>query len=355
MAKEEELQDKLMPIAGLKSLLKHAKDEPQSCAFGLTKDKTAVLLLDKLMKPKKVRDALKKDAGDAVVPNTIRFGTVSIKPEDTSTLNFTVNKPEVGGTITAMVKLAKKMSYAGVVINADEGLDKEDEEQPQASTIPPPPPAPGSGQPPIDWGGIRKRADALMERMHKLLGQDPGRQDQLTGLAQAMNQAFGAQNLPATEQAMKAFEEALNAAPPPPPPPPPPSGDNPLMKSAQIWTATTRKVKGDLDRLRGAIINAYPDDGLAKQLGDAFDARVAELRKQLDEPILMQLLNAATKEQNEQKRAAGIEGAKKVIAKHAAFFEGQGIIGDLDANPFLPLTIKTTMSTTLAAMEKTVH
>ncbi len=55
-------QDDLIPLQKLKQLVGHAEDEPLGCAFGLTKEKTALLLVDKLLTPKKLRDKMKKEA-----------------------------------------------------------------------------------------------------------------------------------------------------------------------------------------------------------------------------------------------------------------------------------------------------
>lgn len=366
MADKDDPQDKLMPLGGLKAMLKHAKAEPMACAFGLTKEKAPLLLLDKIMGPKKVRDTMKKEAGDAVVANTIRFGTVSIKEEDPTTLNFTVNKPEVGGTIIALVRLAKKCSYGGVVINADPKLDEEEQAEQQApatpapgpqaaepSTIPTAPPLPGSDQPPLDWAGRRKELVELVKRMAAQLPEQPTRKDEWGRLAEAAKAALDSMNYPNTETAIAAFRDSLAAAPPPKAPPPP--GDNPFAKSAQAWTITRTRVSNDIDRLRDAITAAYEGDGLAPSLGSAFDAKVTKLRAELADNALVEKLREINQEAEPEGRAKRIGEAKQILARHSGFFSGEAIVGDLDENPFVPLKIKATLTATLAALEKAVH
>ena len=160
MPEKPDPQEALLPLAKLKPLVALAETRPVSIAFGLTKEKTALLLVHKTAKPKKVAAQLKDDAKASLELNSLRFGRITIDKSDPETVRFSVNKTEVGGTIAALVRLIKRTGYPGIVINPDAALETESEDDapvtsalsdpgaPSQSAEPPPPPAPPEPPPP---------------------------------------------------------------------------------------------------------------------------------------------------------------------------------------------------------------
>ena len=133
-----DVQNEILPHQKLKEALALCEKRPLGCAFGLTKDKKeCVLLVDKLAKPKRVQAVLQTNGKPFLDMTTLRFGRVEVDVEnDPGTLKFTVNRSEAGGTMTTLVKLAKKAGYQGIVINVGDVLENELEED-GAVTAPP--------------------------------------------------------------------------------------------------------------------------------------------------------------------------------------------------------------------------
>lgn len=357
MADKDEPQEKLMPLAGMRIMAKHAKDGPMPCAFGLTKEKAPLLLIEKLMKPKKVRDTLKRDAVDAVVPGSIRFGTVVVKEEDPTTLNFTVNKPEVGGTIAALVKLARKISFAAVVINVDESLENEEEHQEQTvAPAAPPPPAPPP--PPPDDSALTARLRALVQQAAKVIAADPARHDALMALAQQVRAALGGHDLPgatAHADALEAALQAARAASQAQPAAAEHSGPVALAKSRLAWLAVRRKLESDLEALAEKIIEY--DGGDEPRFADLdvhVTTRIASVLAGLDESLadaLDHAYNAADPEQ----QMASVAKAQHIIQSYEGFIAKDKLLGALDTNPFLPLATMKAVTATLTTLAKALH
>ena len=99
-AADRDPQDEIMPAALMKPVLTKAKTEKVSVVVGLTKTKDGLIMLHAKMPPKKLRGTLLKAAKQCevdLVVQTVRFGTASIAPDDTSVLTLTLNKPPVSG------------------------------------------------------------------------------------------------------------------------------------------------------------------------------------------------------------------------------------------------------------------
>jgi hypothetical protein len=81
--------DDIMTPAAIKPLLALSKREPVSAAVGVTADKLGVLLLHKMMKPKKVLAQLRAEAKKVQLvldSPSLRFGTAEVNPEIDSAL-----------------------------------------------------------------------------------------------------------------------------------------------------------------------------------------------------------------------------------------------------------------------------
>ena len=125
-------------------------------------------------------------------------------------------------------------------------------------------------------------------------------------------------------------------------------------KSRLAWLAARKKVESDLDKLRGAIVTAYANDGIAADLEKRYTEKVAPVLANLDER-LADKLDEATNATDPQQRAALVAEAKKIMQDYETYLAGEKIIADLDTNPFVPVAIQQTIAGTLATLEKTVH
>ena len=130
----------LMAVAELRPVLMQSKRKPVSCAVGLTKDKQAVVLLDRKMKPRKLMAEFKsraKGAGLELDMTSVRFGRVALQGED-GTVAFTVNKAAPKAMEVGLTRKLRPAGVRKVEIGVDAKLEDEDDTedgQDGASTV----------------------------------------------------------------------------------------------------------------------------------------------------------------------------------------------------------------------------
>jgi hypothetical protein len=369
-------QDDILPTAKLKQLLGLAEKEPLSCALGLTKDKKhALLLIDKIAKPKKVKSQLEKDAKDVIDKGTVRFGRVSIDAKnDSGTVRFDVNLKEAGGTITGMIRLLRLAQYSGCVFNEITSLDNEPEEDapasaapapqptaPAAAAPPPPPPPPPPSQQPIDASALKARLTALVQRIPAALAVDPSRKEALLGLAKQAQLMLGTNNLKTATQHIDDLEKALGdtpsggtTSPTPETGAPKPGAAVTYAKSRLAWIAARQKVSAEIAKLRAQLLTEYKEDPRSVEILDAYDTRAGNVLGGFDEK-LADKLDEATNAEDAALRTKLVAEAKALIATYQQFLDGEKLIADFDENPFVPLTIRATMGATLTALSAAIH
>lgn len=126
--------DAIMPAAAMRPLLNTSKQKPVSCAVALTKDKDAILLLHRTMRPRKVMAELRKQASAAKVDldlTTLRFGRATVDgASDSQCVNISTNK-EVPNANGFEMKLRERLKPAGFKrcsLTVDAALDGEPED-----------------------------------------------------------------------------------------------------------------------------------------------------------------------------------------------------------------------------------
>ncbi len=413
--------DDIMKVAGMKAMLNLLTSEsskPINCAVAKTEDGEAVVLLEKLGKPKGARKILVDEAKKAKLDltlMTIRFGTVGLKPGENDTLLFTVNKEPAGGAIFEKLvrdrcKLAgwQKIQFAvnGDLENEDDkpGADAATAQPTQAVPPPPPPPPPGAATtasadavppppppmpdgapasasadavpppPPLpqqqaapDAGELARQLAALIPQIPKVAGTDQAKLATLGNLAKAANIALKTNNFKTAQAAITKLAEELKAAGPagpdtetatptaqPTQPKAAEAGPVAYGKARLAWIAARRNMVSDIEKLREAIKSTYEKEGLAGELEKAYQARVLRIFDSLDEQ-LADKLDDATNEADAIKRAKLVTEARGLIDKYRTYLAGEPLIADLDSNPFVPLSIQKTVGGTLDALSKAVH
>jgi hypothetical protein len=291
MADKPDPQEGLLPLAKLKPLVGLAETRPVSVAFGLTKEKTALLLLNKTAKPKKVAAQLKSDAKASLEPNSLRFDRITIDKSDPDTVRFSVNKTEVGGTITALLRLIKRIGYQGIVINPDTALETESEDDVEAPTdrsasgdlapsqsAEPPAPPPEPSPPPA-----------------------------------------------ATRAALPADPLALGKA-----------GSNgaavALTKSVLLWDATRRYLESQIKPLQQAILEASSDEGDFEAIKSGTPVLEAVVER-LDARLSAKL-NQIHGTPDQAMRVQLRKEAKDIVTEYEGYMASEPLVGALDANPF---------------------
>jgi hypothetical protein len=356
----------------LKALLIKSKKEPVSCAVGKGKEAgSAYILLDKIKQPKALESALKGQFADIKDP---RHGSASVDVDDNPKLVvFQLNKPSSGLSVR-LLKLVKQVGFSKVKLeyedgSAAEGLgDEEDEgaesarEEISASStdVPPPPPPPSPSAPPVDAKALKERLTALVQRMAQVIGADPSRKDALMTLAKQAQLMLGTNNLVSALQSTDELEAVLANAPATAPTgtaeaqKSSASGPVAYAKSRLAWLAVRKKMETDLDTLRKEILAYYKDQDIAPDLDARYAERVAPVLANLDE-ALADTLDMATNATDPTQRTKLITESRQIIKRYQDFMASEPIFAELDANPFVPLTITKTITATLTTLAAAVR
>lgn len=359
----------IMKPAGMKPLLRNSKNRTVYAAIGLTKDKDGVVLLDYLVKPKKLLAMLKDEAKKVKLEldaPSLRFGTALVDTDvDAELVKFTVNKQAPGVMEVKLRDLLKVAGYKQVQIGVDEALESEAEEGEQqegatSSAAPPPPPSappPPPLAPKQDPDALANLLKQLTLQIPKVADGDAAVQQDLVRLSTAAETTLAGGNLQQAETEIAALRHAmaaamdaakLKAA-----------ADGPastvtFAKSRLAWLAARKKVESEIDKLRSEIVNTYKAQGIAAELETRYREKVAPLLNTWDESLADKLDEAANAT-DAATRAKLVGEAKAIMTRYAKYLAGDRIIGDLDNNPFVPLTIQKTIAGTLSMLSKAVH
>jgi hypothetical protein len=350
----------------MKRLLMKSKQEPVNCAIGQGGDATiALLLLDKVKGPKSVEKDLAKQFPDA--KNT-RFGSAHVDMElDPKEVRFRVNKA-APGIARKLVKTLKGTGFTKAVIVLDDDgsvLEQagEEDEAPQPAppaagtqaappAPPPPPPAPPPPQP--NAADLTRLLTEQVKRIPGVLATAPALKDQFAKLATTAQAALKAGSLAEAASGVAALRQALDGAGNGAAPQPTSGGSQVnYIKSRLAWLAARKKIESDIEKLRSEIVATFTEDGTGPELDKLYRDRVAPVLTTLDESLadkLDEAMNAADPEQHRKL----VGEARTIIDRYTAYVNGEALLADLDDNPFLPLTIKPTLTATLATLHKTI-
>lgn len=299
----------IMSPAEMKPILALAKKgAPVSCAIALTEEKEGVILLDKKRKPKKVFAELKKQAASAglrLETTSIRYGRASIDTDQEAGLvTMTVNKEAPGALRPKLLESLKKAGFGKLEIIVEEGLEEESEEDETegqgasaggtAASIPPPPPPPPMPPPP-------------QKPVAPPTAQEPTSDKPRAGIVE-------------------------------------------FQKSRLIWLAARKKVAGEIDQLKEAIVEEFEDDedeaeamGALDQLDEVLLNFDASLVDKLDD-----LLNAS----DEATRTKLSGEVKHIVAGYIGYIKSNPLVAQLEGDsPFgVKLSVGSTLLNTLKVL-----
>jgi hypothetical protein len=361
--------DSIMKPAAMKLLLAVSKREPLQAAIALTSDGEGIVLLDKKMKPKKVRTQLLKDAKDAKINiqnSTIRFGKAEVDTEyDATMVRFFINKDAPGNMRKPLIDVFKLASYSKVEFNVDAAFEEESEDEtegqeatttnaiPAAPPAPPPTAPPPPTQPALDASKLQQMLAQLTLAIPKVAGTDDVLQQSLVALSDAAQASLTANDLAKASQGIEALRRALGeamdaaklkAAGP---------GVVAYAKSRLAWIAARKKMESDIDALRVKIVETFKDDAIAPQIETNYRAKVAPVLERLD-ASLADKLDEATNATDPAARAKLVAEAKSKLSFYAKYLAAEPLLKDLDENPFLPLTIRATIGGTIQQLARIV-
>ncbi len=194
---------------------------------------------------------------------------------------------------------------------------------------------------------LAKQLAALIPAIPKAAGTDDARKAQMMKLATDANVNIKTGNLKYAADFIEQLKTAMAG-----------SGEGATPKavatSRLAWVDTKKRVEADVEKLRAALAQTYADAPYGKEIDAKFRTVVAPVLATFDDR-LTEALDDLMNEADEIKRTQAIAGARAVMKDYLSFAMSDKLIGDLDANPFVPLTIRATVTTTLAALAKTMH
>jgi hypothetical protein len=376
MAKEV---DTGMDKGEMKKLLMKSKKEPVNFSFGMGSDASfALLMLDRIKAPKAVEKELEKKFSDA--KNT-RFGSAEVDTEeDAKKVKFIVNKP-ISGFGRKLVKTLKGTGFTKVQILLEDGTSVEDYSEEEESETqeaqsddrtqaqidagvppPPPPPPPQQQAPQLNADQLMQLLTAQVRLIPDVVKITPALKDMLTKLAASGQVNIKTNNLTYAKVAIDQLTRAIADAPKQPPQQQqqqqqgttPEGAKGTYTKSGQAWLATRKKIEEDIEKLRAEIVATYEAQGIGAKLDAAYRARVQPVLDALD-TSLADTLAAATKAADPKEQTTLVADAKAILQRYQQFVASDATIGDLDANPFVPLQLAKFVGGTLDTLSKAVH
>ncbi|MBW4091349.1 MAG: hypothetical protein HIU82_09600 [Proteobacteria bacterium] len=262
--------------------------------------------------------------------------------------------PGLKKKLTKMLKRFKPVPFKSVKLMVD-GKEVEDLDDPEDTDTD----NYDDGAPVVDLAALKRRLADLARQVQVV--PDVARKGELARMASQANAFITAGSGSAAETALDALRDALAAGGGGTSGNGTGNGTNGggdragvYAKSGEAWLKARSRVEADIEKLRAQLVETYKDDGIAGEIESRFRARVVPVLAALGANLPARLA-AASGATDSNARAAQIKEAQDILTTCKAFLDSEPLIADLDANPFVPLTIHQTMSATLAALEKVVH
>jgi hypothetical protein len=117
------------------------------------------------------------------------------------------------------------------------------------------------------------------------------------------------------------------------------------------WVTARQKIDADVSKLHAAISAAYQGRAVADDLEKAFSAQTGRVLGSLDASLADKLSELANAKDSGQ-HAALVAEARQIVQRYASYVASEPIIAALDANPFVPIAIQETVSTSLTDLAK---
>ncbi len=287
----------------------------------------------------------------------VTWGVATASPDDASAILLTLEGPKVSGLKKIgerMLKTFKPQPFATLIVMVEGKEDLSDEEQDADTT-------------PTDDGAAQRfteRLKVLAPALTKAVqegvkGADAARLKASEAGVLARKLDFAAA-MALLEEAEKHLRAALGSLRSPPVKPEQPPTTTPtagfsivnLQKSRLAWLATRKSVKEQLQKLEATIVAELKGDPDLPNL--TTDIRqLDEVLNRLDER-LADKLDEALNAQDPKARQRLHQEAFALMAAYRDYVSRDAFVADLETNPFMPMTLRTTVLGTLAAMQKTL-
>ncbi|MBT9456043.1 MAG: hypothetical protein IV097_05415 [Burkholderiaceae bacterium] len=114
------------------------------------------------------------------------------------------------------------------------------------------------------------------------------------------------------------------------------------------WGATRKKIQGELQKLEKAILDAYKDHTVLPEVAKGV-RKLDQVLEVFDES-LNDALDAALNSADPEVKKRHHDQARDIIARYQGFLKSDAMVQELDANPFVPIAVQSTLSSTLAVL-----
>lgn len=228
----------------------------------------------------------------------------------------------------------------------------------------PAPPAPNGAAKGDD---LRKEAEALLatitgmvKQVMPFLGAVPGLGDMVKQIVASAQASVKAGDLGTAQGLADQLREILGnmgaqGGATPSPAASPPSKPAPAnAKARHAWVATRKKVADEVGKLHDTFSSAVEGHGMADELTKAFRERVDSVLENLDEH-LAHTLEAVDQATDQGQRAKLVQQAHALVQRYQSHIASDPVVAMLDRNPFVPISIQKTMTTTLSALAKAIR
>jgi hypothetical protein len=309
----------------LKILLRKSKSAPVNCAVAASgEDRTlGVMLLDKVKASKAVSTQLEKRYPKATL---VRWGTAEVDTDvDPKLVTFTLNK-NVTGLGKKLKKSLKGTGYTKVLINFEDGSPSEqelDEEEGAPQTA----------------GAARPGATVESESPESETTENSSPTVNATAGSEAPQEAAIKAEAEQETEAKEAEEAEQQTAASP-------QIAAKHVTSAKIWIGTRAKVQAEVDKLKAEILKTYQGQAVVSEIEKAYVGKVQPAIDKFDLALAQKLAEASKATDAATQAKLGTE-ARAILGRYVQYVASEPLIKELDENPFVPLSIRPTVITTL--------
>jgi hypothetical protein len=127
-----------------------------------------------------------------------------------------------------------------------------------------------------------------------------------------------------------------------------------IAKAQTAWGATLQKVEGDLGKLHNAFGSAFKGHDQEEEIGKAFRSRVEGVMQSFDKE-LHEVLESVNRARGRREREEMVKRAHEILARHRRRIESDQTIVQIDANPFVSMSIGKTIGTTIDALARAIR
>jgi hypothetical protein len=129
-----------------------------------------------------------------------------------------------------------------------------------------------------------------------------------------------------------------------------PAGKN-HAKARQAWLATRAKMTASIDDLSKSLDDAFKDHEKAAELQKAFKDKIDGVLGDLDEELAHKL-DEINQAEDAETHTKIVGEARTILSRYESTVNSSPVIAALDKNPFVPLSLQKTITSTLSTLRK---